>query len=134
MNGDLPAASVCALYTPPAIADRSSGAGRKGTLLSAPEGGPDGQIDGQDLRIVLLRIERSDADWLLRRRFEKSSCNLVGVWFGTLGVSCVGSCVREPKEFGHRFTKRSDGKRVVRRYPGADIGAARSGPLRISLR
>jgi hypothetical protein len=27
----------------------------------------------------------------------KASYNLVGVWFGTLGVSCVGSCLREPE-------------------------------------
>jgi hypothetical protein len=35
---------------------------------------------------------------------RKASYNLVGVWFGTLGVSCVGSCLREPEEFEHRFT------------------------------
>ena len=27
----------------------------------------------------------------------RASYNLVGVWFGTLGASCVGSCLRQPE-------------------------------------
>ncbi len=42
------------------------------------EGDPDGPIDGQDLRIVLLCTGRSNTDWLLRRHFGKSKLQFGG--------------------------------------------------------
>src|SRR5258708_39821524 len=82
------------------VTDRTSGAGRKWHASLCTEGGPDGQI--ALFFCVLSALALIGCSGVASR---KESYNLVGVWFGILGVSCVGSCLREPQEFEHRFTR-----------------------------